>query len=170
MDRRIAVKRRLRLHRLERVQLVPRPRSDVFAFFGDARNLEAITPDFLHFHIITPGPIAMARGTRIDYRLRLFGVPFGWTTLIDSFDPPQRFVDVQIRGPYRLWRHTHQFVATADGTLVTDTVEYALPFGLLGELAHAVFVHRSVERIFDHRRRRIAELLGTGARAREASP
>jgi ligand-binding SRPBCC domain-containing protein len=158
-----------KLHRLERVQLVPRPREEVFAFFANARNLEAITPDFLRFRIATAGPIAMGRGTLIDYRLRLFGVPFGWTTLIEAYEPPRRFVDVQLRGPYRSWRHTHDLAEVAGGTLMADTVEFALPLGPLGDLAHAVLVRRALERIFDHRRRRIEELLGAGAADRQES-
>lgn len=151
-----------KVHRLERAQVVARPRAEVFAFFSDASNLEDITPDFLRFRIVTPRPIAMGAGARIDYRLQLFGIPFGWTTLIEAYAPPHRFVDVQLKGPYSRWHHTHEFVSVPDGTLVLDTVDYALPLGVLGDLAHAVFVHRSVERIFDHRRRRIDELLGAG--------
>jgi ligand-binding SRPBCC domain-containing protein len=150
-------------HRLERAQVVPRPRGEVFAFFADARNLEAITPAFLRFRITTPGPIAMGAGALITYRLRLCGVGFGWTTRIEAWEPERRFVDVQREGPYRLWRHTHAFADVPGGTLVTDTVEYALPFGPLGEAAHAVFVRRALRRIFDHREERIAALLGAAA-------
>jgi ligand-binding SRPBCC domain-containing protein len=148
------------VHRLERSQLVPRPRPEVFAFFADAANLEAITPTFLRFRIVTPRPIAMAEGTLIDYRLQLFGIPFGWTTRIEEWVPGERFVDVQLRGPYRLWRHTHRFASVPAGTLMQDTVEYDLPLGALGDLAHLAFVRGAVERIFDHRRRCIEERFG----------
>ena len=147
------------VHRLRRSQLVRRPRREVFAFFADASNLEAITPDFLRFRIATPLPIRMAEGTLVEYRLKLFGVPFGWTTRIEAWQPERRFVDVQLRGPYRLWRHTHEFLDASEGTLVVDSVDYALPLDPLSRVVHAAFVRRAVERIFDHRRERIEALL-----------
>lgn len=100
----------------------------------------------------------MAPGTLIDYRLRLFGIPFRWRTRIVEFEPPRRFVDVQLHGPYALWEHTHEFVPAADGTRMRDRVRYALPFGPLGRLAHALVVARTLERIFDFRRARIEEI------------
>jgi ligand-binding SRPBCC domain-containing protein len=148
------------VHVLEREQLIRRPREEVFRFFADAGNLEALTPDFLRFRILTPRPIPMRAGTLIDYRLSLAGVPFRWRTRIDVWDPPHRFVDVQLSGPYRLWHHTHELREVPGGTLMRDTVRYALPFGPLGSLAHALFVRRAVATIFDHRRRRVEELFG----------
>jgi ligand-binding SRPBCC domain-containing protein len=148
-----------REYTLVREQVVARPLAEVFAFFSDAANLEAITPDSLRFRILSPEPIAMRAGARIDYRLSLFGVPFQWRTRIDAWEPGRRFVDVQERGPYRHWHHTHEFAPVAGGTRVRDTVRYALPLGPLGALAHALFVRRQVEAIFDHRRRRIEALL-----------
>jgi ligand-binding SRPBCC domain-containing protein len=149
-----------RSHVLERSQLVPAPRAEVFAFFGDAWNLEAITPQFLRFRVTTPGPIPMAPGALIDYRLSLYGVGFRWRTRIEIWEPGVRFVDVQLSGPYRRWRHTHTFEDAPGGTRVLDRVEYELPLGPLGHLAHAVFVRRALARIFDHRRARIAERFG----------
>lgn len=151
-----------RTHVLERSQLVPRPRPEVFAFFADAHNLEAITPGFLRFRIVTPAPIAMAPGTLIDYQLSLFRIPFRWRTRIVAFDPGVRFVDVQLAGPYRRWEHTHTFEDAPGGTLVRDRVVYELPLGPLGGLAHALLVERSLRRIFDHRREVIAARLGAG--------
>ncbi len=149
-------------HVLERSQVVPRPRAEVFAFFAEPRNLEVITPGFLRFRILTPGDIPMAPGTIIDYRLSLFGVPFRWRTEIEAFEPLVRFVDVQVRGPYALWRHEHRFEDAPGGTLVRDRVEYALPLGPLGALARALFVRRSLARIFDQRAAVIAARLGPG--------
>ncbi len=143
-------------HVLSRTQLVPRPRAEVAAFFEDAHNLEAITPAFLRFRIVTPGRIAMGPGALIAYRLSLFGIPFGWRTRIEAYAPGTRFVDVQLSGPYRAWRHEHRFEDAPGGTLVHDRVEYELPLGPLGELAHALFVRRALRRIFDHRAREIA--------------
>ncbi len=150
------------VHRLEREQLVPRPRPEVFAFFEDAHNLERITPAFLRFRIVTPDPITVRAGTRIDYRLSLFGVPFSWTTVIEVHEPGVRFVDVQRAGPYRSWRHLHTFEDAPGGTLMRDRVEYELPLGPLGDLAHAVLVRRQLRTIFDHRRRVIDRLLAGG--------
>ena len=146
---------------LERTQVIPRRRSEVFAFFADAHNLERITPDSLGFRILTPDPIEMRAGTLIDYSLRLHGVPLRWRTRIDEFEPEERFVDTQLRGPYRLWHHRHEFEETADGTRMRDLVNYELPFGPLGTIARALFVRRSLERIFDYRAQAIAEIFGT---------
>ncbi len=145
---------------LERVQFIPRPRSEVFAFFSDASNLERITPPFLRFRIVTPTPIDIREGALLDYRLSLFGVPFSWRTRIDVFEPDVRFVDSQLRGPYSLWRHLHEFTEVDGGTRMLDRVEYDVPLGPLGDVARALFVTRTVERIFDFRADAIEGLLG----------
>lgn len=142
--------------RLVREQLLARPRPEVFPFFADASNLARITPDFLHFTILTPLPLEMEAGAVIDYRLRFFGIPFRWRTVIETFEPPERFTDVQVRGPYRRWHHLHEFEERDGGTLMRDTVDYELPLGPLGSVAHALIVRRSVERIFDYRREVLA--------------
>lgn len=148
-----------RTHVLERTQLVKKPRPEVWAFFANPANLEAITPGFLKFRIATPGPIAMVPGALIEYRLSLFGVPFGWQTRIEEVEEGTRFVDVQLRGPYRHWRHIHRFEDAPGGTLVHDRVEYELPLGAIGGLARTVFVGRALERIFEHRGRQVEALL-----------
>lgn len=148
---------------MQREQHLRPPPEEVFGFFGDARNLEAITPPFLRFRVITPEPIEMRVGTIIQYRLRLHGAPISWLTSIQAWDPPHRFVDVQVRGPYALWHHTHEFEPAPDGgTVMRDTVRWAIGFGPLGELARRALVTRDVERIFDHRAAVIPELLATG--------
>jgi ligand-binding SRPBCC domain-containing protein len=139
-------------HLFEQEQLIRRPRREVFAFFSDATNLERITPGSLHFEIHSSQPIAMRAGATIDYQLSLFGLKFQWRTLIESFEPESGFVDVQTRGPYRSWRHSHAFSDAPGGTLVRGRVEYELPFGPLGELARRLFVARQLHRIFDFRR------------------
>ena len=102
----------------------------------------------------------MRAGTLIEYRLRLHRLPIAWLTRIEEWVPSERFVDMQLTGPYRLWHHTHTFRAHPDGgTLMTDTVRYALPFGPLGSLAHRVLVRRDLERIFDYRARAVPALL-----------
>jgi len=138
-------------HVLRREQRLPGPPGAVFPFFADAGNLEAITPGWLAFRIVTPRPIEMHVGALIEYRLRLHGVPVSWLTRIEEWEPGVRFVDAQLRGPYALWHHTHEFEADGDGTIVRDTVRYALPFGVFGGLAHLAFVRRDLEKIFDYR-------------------
>jgi ligand-binding SRPBCC domain-containing protein len=145
-------------HLLERDQWIPAALDDVFAFFSDARNLERITPAWLGFRILTPGPIEMAVGARIDYRIRLAGVPLRWRTRIREWKPGEGFVDEQESGTYALWRHSHVFRALPGGVLMTDRVEYRLPLGLLGRLAHGLAVRASLAAIFDHRFARIREI------------
>jgi ligand-binding SRPBCC domain-containing protein len=145
-------------YRLSREQYLPAPPEAVFPFFADAHNLERITPPWLGFRIVTPGPIPMREGTHIDYRLRLAGVPLGWRTLIREWKPGERFVDEQVRGPYAQWRHEHVFTASGDGTLMLDRVQYRLPLGPLGRVAHALAVRAALAAIFDYRFERIREL------------
>ena len=130
----------------------------VFDFFADASNLDQLTPKWLHFQIITPQPIAMREGTLIDYRLRLHGIPIHWKTKITVWEPPYRFVDEQIQGPYRRWIHEHTFSKHGDVTLVGDSVRYAVPGG---PLVHWLFVKRDVERIFQFRQQTLAALYGS---------
>ena len=127
---------------------VPRPLDEVFAFFSDATNLQALTPPWLHFQILTPAPIAMHPGTLIDYRIRLHGIPLSWQSEITDWSPPRRFVDQQRRGPYRRWVHTHTFGTEGIGTRVSDHVEFDVPLGWLT----GSFVLRDVEKIFAFRR------------------
>jgi ligand-binding SRPBCC domain-containing protein len=129
----------------------------VFSFFGDAANLEAITPPWLSFQILTPGPIAMHVGTRLHYRLKWHGVPIFWETAIVTWSPPHLFSDEQVRGPYRLWRHVHSFHPDPAGTRMIDVVSYELPLGPIGEMAHAWAVKRDLDRIFDFRARVIED-------------
>lgn len=149
------------VHTLSRSQRLPGSLQEVFAFFADARNLEAITPPLLRFRVMEPDRVVMGVGALIRYRLRVHRVPVGWLTAIREWDPPHRFVDEQLRGPYALWHHTHTFEPLPDGggTLMRDEVRYALPFGVVGELARRAFVARDVEAIFDYRAERIRELL-----------
>jgi ligand-binding SRPBCC domain-containing protein len=143
---------------LHREQSVPRPRAEVFALFERPENLALITPASLGFQLLTPGPIEMRAGALIDYVIHVLGLPVRWTTLIAAYEPPHRFVDVQLRGPYTFWHHTHTF-AEADGrTRITDDVRYALPFGPLGVAVHALLVRRQLAGIFAHRSEVIGRL------------
>jgi len=150
----------MRIHTLEREQELPGTPAEVFDLFADARNLEAITPPLLRFEVITPGEVTMRVGALITYRLHLHGVPISWLTSIQDWDPPHRFIDQQVRGPFALWHHTHElFPSGPDGTRMRDTVRYAIGYGPLGEIAHRVLVRRDLETIFDFRARKVEELL-----------
>ncbi|MEZ5078218.1 MAG: SRPBCC family protein [Solirubrobacterales bacterium] len=148
---------------LERSQRVEVPPERAFAVFGDALNLEPMSPPWLHFEVTTPGEISMGAGTLLDYRLRLHGVPIRWRTLIETWEPPHRFLDRQLKGPYSLWEHSHEFEPDGEGGCVmTDRVRYAIPFGPLGKLAEKALVRRDLERIFDYRRGAFADLVAAG--------
>jgi hypothetical protein len=147
----------MRIFELRSRTRVPRPRSEVFAFFADARNLQELTPPFLGFEILTPDPIEMRPGALIDYRIRVRGIPLRWRTGITVWEPPHRFVDEQFRGPYRLWIHEHTFEEDGDGTVVVDFVRYAVPFGAL---ANRLLVARDVRKIFAYREKRLKEIFG----------
>lgn len=139
-------------------QRFPVPPAELFPFFADVANLEVITPPFLHFRVMTPTPLEIREGTILDYRLRLHGVPLRWRTLIRAWEPPFRFVDEQIRGPYRRWIHEHRFEPTDRGTRMVDTIDYASPGGRLVE---RLFVDGDVERIFDFRASVLARRFGS---------
>lgn len=140
--------------RLQTAQWLPAPLEEVFRFFSDASNLQALTPPWAHFQILTAAPIAMRAGTRIDYRIRLHGIPITWQSEIASWDPPHGFVDVQVRGPYRRWVHTHSFAEARGGTTVGDAVDFDVPLGfLVGWL-----VKRDVEKIFAYRQRELSRI------------
>jgi len=136
-------------------QTIEQPIAQVFAFFSDAHNLAEITPPWLRFEVLTPAPIAMQVGTRIDYRLRIRGIPISWQSEITAWVPPRYFMDEQRRGPYRLWRHTHTFEETAAGTVVGDEVEYAV-WG--SSVVNTLFVRRDIEKIFAYRAERLDAL------------
>lgn len=135
--------------------IVPKPRSEVFPFFANAENLERITPPFLHFQILTPRPIEMRRGTLIDYKISLHGIPIRWRTEITVWEPPFRFVDTQLRGPYREWIHEHTFEERGGETVCRDRVDYKVPGGAL---IHRLFVERDVRTIFSYRRDVLLEI------------
>jgi ligand-binding SRPBCC domain-containing protein len=148
-------------HTLEREQEIAASLPATFEFFSDAYNLEKITPPDVRFRILTPAPIAMHQGTLIDYWLHVFGVPFRWRTRITEWKPPTRFVDAMESGPYGKWVHSHDFAERGGATVVHDRVEYALPFGPLGEIAHPL-VRRKLDAIFDFRAVATRRLLATG--------
>ncbi len=143
---------------LESCGWLAKPRADVFAFFADPANLARITPPSLRFRLLTPHA-AMQAGAVLDYRIAWLGVPLRWRTYVREYDPPVRFVDVQVRGPYARWEHRHLFLEEAGGTRVEDRVTYRLPLGPLGRLVHALLVGRQLAAIWEYRRRRLGALL-----------
>lgn len=138
----------MKIRELKTELWLPLPPEKVFPFFADALNLETITPPWRNFNVLTPRPIEMRVGTLIDYKLRMHGLPIRWRTRISEWEPPHRFADEQLRGPYRQWIHEHTFEARDGGTLCRDMVKYAVPFDFL---MHELFVRRNVEKIFAFR-------------------
>lgn len=148
------------VYTLRAEQWLPRPLDEVFAFFADAFKLQDLTPKFLNFEVLTPRPVEMHRGLILDYRLRLHGIPINWKSEISDWDPPYRFVDQQLQGPYRLWHHLHTFEARDGGTFVRDVVDYAVPGGWL---IHWLLVRKDLERIFTYRRTQLESFFGAEA-------
>jgi ligand-binding SRPBCC domain-containing protein len=149
------------IHTLQTSMSLPLPRETVFAFFAEATNLQRITPPELGFEMVTPQPTYIHEGTRIAYRLHLFGIPFTWQSEIQRWHPPEEFVDVQLRGPYKHWIHTHRFREEHGATIIEDEVQYALPYWPLGELAH-LLVRLQLTRIFRYRQQAIRRYLVEG--------
>lgn len=139
-------------------QFIPRPRHEVFDFFSRETNLETLTPPWLNFKVLGKSTPEIQAGTLIDYRLKLYGIPFRWQTLIEVWEPGVRFVDMQLRGPYKKWHHTHSFQDVQGGTLMSDRVIYQMHFGRLGDLAAGWKVRRDVTGIFEFRKQKIAEI------------
>ncbi|MEY3480070.1 MAG: hypothetical protein RIQ71_845 [Verrucomicrobiota bacterium] len=144
---------------------LPLPPEELFPFFADAGNLDAITPKWLNFRIATPRPIEMREGALIDYKLRVRGMPLRWRTLIREWNPPHSFVDEQLRGPYWQWIHRHTFEPQNGGTLARDIVHYAVPFDFI---AHPLFVRRDIERIFAYRQEALRKKFGSKSQASSA--
>jgi ligand-binding SRPBCC domain-containing protein len=145
---------------LERTQVVPRDLPTVFAFFKRPENLEQLTPPWLNFRILSTSDLEVRAGTRIRYRLRLNGIPLTWESLISRYEENVFFVDEQVRGPYHRWVHRHAFREVPGGVEVSDRVEYALPFGPLGRIAHVLVVRRQLDGIFGYRHRVMQEVFG----------
>jgi len=130
----------------------------VFRFFKHPRNLEAITPSWLGFRVLDASDSEVVQGTRIRYRLRLHGIPLRWESLITEYEENVRFADTMVTGPYRSWYHRHSFRAVPRGVEMEDVVDYTLPLGPLGRVAHLVAVRGQLEAIFAYRRQQINEI------------
>ena len=149
----------MKLHILECEMIAPLAVREAFEIFEDPYNLARITPPWLNFRITSQGKVEMKQGAGITYRMRWAGIPLSWETVITEYEPPFFFVDEQVRGPYRYWRHRHSFRPAEGGTIVGDRVEYALPFGWLGRAVHALSVRRQLRQIFKYRQQALAELM-----------
>ncbi len=150
-----------RAYVLKTVTCLPKSRSEVFDFFSDAFQLERITPPWLNFRILTPAPIDIGKGCLIDYRIRLRGIPIRWQTEISEWEPNERFVDRQLRGPYLLWEHLHVFEHVPEGTRMTDEVRYRVPGG---DVIHRLFVKNDLEKIFSYRKQAMLEIFSSDVR------
>ena len=139
------------MYRLKREQLIERPLPEVFKLFEKPENLALISPPAMAYSILTPRPIDKKVGSLIDFSVSVFGIGMHWTSMITDYKPPYKFVEVQLKGPYTFWHHTHKFDESNRGTLIVDDVRYILPFGLLGRLVHALFIKRKINKIFDYR-------------------
>ena len=148
----------MQYYKLHFSQFVHQPIKQVFAFFSRPENLDKITPKYLNFRIETFSPIQMKRGQKIDYTITLKGFPIRWSSLISLYDPPNMFVDKQIRGPFSLWHHTHTFREKNGGTVIGDYVRYAIPMGIIGRMANNIFVEKDLRHIFQHRKKMISKL------------
>ena len=143
-------------------QVTPFPIDKVFSFFSDAQNLARLTPPSVGFRMRTPNPVQMVPGALIDYDLKLFGVRMHWQARIEAFEPGHYFVDTQVKGPYRYWRHVHEFEPVSEGTLVKDTVDYELPPGPLGHVAQVIFVKHTLRQMFEYRKKSLDNILAAG--------
>ncbi|MBS1586143.1 MAG: SRPBCC family protein [Bacteroidetes bacterium] len=149
----------MRSYTLHRQQQIPADINTVWDFFATADNLQLITPQDMNFRILAGADGPIRKGQIIKYKVApLFNMPLSWTTEITKVEYLSCFVDEQLHGPYKLWRHRHDFRPNALGVLMTDTVTYVMPFGILGSLAHATLVKRRLHNIFDYRYRQIEKI------------
>ena len=148
----------LKIYELRRKVSIPAPVEDVFSFFSNTENLNLIMPPWLYFNILTPLPIKMEKNVLIDYSIKLLGLRLIWNTEITVWQPPHKFVDIQIKGPYRVWEHTHLFEEKEGGTQMEDVIRYAVPGFVLSPLIHFLIVRPRLENIFAFREQRILEL------------
>ena len=145
----------MKTHHLNQISSINKPLLDVFAFFCNAENLARLTPPSVNFKILTPLPISIKQGALIDYRIKINGIIFNWQTEINIWEPPFRFVDIQKKGPYKLWRHEHLFEEKNGKTQMTDNVEFQSPGWILEPIINGLFVEKKVNEIFTYRNKQI---------------
>jgi len=145
------------MHILVKETVINRPLNEVFDFFSKAENLNKITPPDMQFQILTPLPINIQKGTLIDYKIKVNGIPFKWKTLISTWEPPHRFVDEQLKGPYNTWIHEHTFEERDGKTYMKDVVKFKSPGWILEPLINALFIEKKVKGIFEYREKKLNE-------------
>ena len=149
----------MKLYTFKKEQRISKSIIDVFDFFSKPENLSVITPNKMDFKILTPSPIEMKEGTLIDYTVKIMSFPIRWRTLITKYDPPNMFIDQQLKGPYSMWHHTHLFEKINDNeTLIKDVILYAVPFSFIGSITHSLYIKRDLENIFDYRSQEIKRI------------
>ena len=147
-------------HILEQRLLIGRARPEVFAFFADPACASRLVPPWIRVTLLSGAGKAVVAGTVLDYRITCLGVPFAWRAFVREFDPPFRFLDAQLRGPFARWEHRHRFLTDDNGTLMEDRLVYRLPLGLVGRAVHAVVLGRLMTAAWRHRTQRIGALIG----------
>ncbi len=145
------------MHSLTKITVIDRPLAEVFEFFSNAENLNKITPSDLQFRILTPSPIIIKKGTLIDYRIKINGISFKWRTEISEWEFNKRFVDRQLKGPYKVWIHEHSFEERDGKTYMKDYVQFLSPGWFLEPLINKLFVEKKVKAIFEHREKVLKE-------------
>ena len=149
----------MKLYTLKKEQKISKNIFEVFDFFSKPENLSIITPPKMCFKILTPKPIEMKEGALIDYTIKIIGLSIKWKTIITQYEPPNIFVDQQLKGPYSMWNHTHLFKKIKDNeTLIEDTVLYSLPYGFIGDIVHSLYIRKDLENIFSYRSKKIKEI------------
>lgn len=146
------------MRKLLKESFVPYPVEEVFGFFSKPENLNLLTPESLQFRILTALPVEMKQGALIDYSIKLGGIPFRWRTEITAWEPPFRFIDTQLKGPYKVWIHEHTFAPSGTGTIVTDSVSYLAPGWIIEPLIHSFFIRGRLEHIFDYREKKLKSI------------
>ena len=148
----------MKIYELSVSHRVNAPIEKVFDFFSKPENLSKITPKKMGFNVLTPLPITMERGALIDYTIKVMGFPLRWRTLITSYDPPNKFVDEQLKGPYSFWHHTHTFEPVNDGVIINDVIKYSIPLGFIGRIMHFLWIKNDLNKVFNFRKKVIDEI------------
>ena len=151
----------MKIYRLHTVQNIPISVDEAWDFLSDPKNLKTITPDYMGFDILSGADRKMFAGQIIQYIVTpIAGIPTKWVTEITHVKDKEFFVDEQRFGPYALWHHKHFIKPIPGGVEMEDIVDYKLPMGILGQLAHPIIVKPKLKEIFDYRYQKLIELYG----------
>lgn len=148
----------MKIHRIHQSQFLPLTLDEAWQFFATPKNLEAMTPDFLNFRILSEVPDVVHSGLMIEYRIRaVFGIPMRWLTEIKHVEKLTRFVDEQRIGPFPFWYHEHRFLPVEGGIVMEDEVHYVMPWSVLGSFIHWIFIRGRLREIFRFRKSYLEE-------------